>query len=101
MKLEIYTAVATKNYLGIVESKWNDKIGKKFLFFKADNYRNTLAAIAMAGELPVYWVDANEENKTLQIIAEIDGTNSKDGYGIYTLKTIFGACPSTFAVQID
>ena len=55
----------------------------------------------MAGELPVYWVEANEENQTLQIIAEIDGNNSKDGYGIYTLKTIFGACPSTFAVQID
>ena len=99
MKIEIYTAVATKNYLGIVESQWNDKIGKKFLFFKADNYRNTLAAIAMAGELPVYWVEANEENQTLQIIAEIDGTRSKEGG--YGLKTIFGACPSTFAVQID
>ena len=92
MKIEIYTAVATKNYLGIVESQWNDKIGKKFLFFKADNYRNTL-------ELPVYWVEANEADKTLQIIAEIDGTRSKEGG--YGLKTIFGACPSTFAVQID
>ena len=101
MEIEIYTAVATKNYLGIVEPQWNDKIGKKFLFFKAHNYRNTLAAIAMAGELPVYWVEANEENQTLQIIAEIDGKNSKDGNGIYGLNTIFGACPSTFAVQID
>ena len=99
MKIEIYTAVASRDYLGNVCPQWNDKIGKKFLFFKADNYRNTLAAIAMAGELPVYWVEANEENQTLQIIAEIDGTRSKEGG--YGLKTIFGACPSTFAVQID